>query len=109
MPASVTVYRASSTRGCPACTETRCSDPADCLHYLTVHPWADCDRCAGSGWAGDASVSVFCGFCAGSGLMEHTHGSAPQEITVDAKARHAAHLARVRALLAKAGALAVAA
>jgi hypothetical protein len=41
--------------------------------------------------------------------MEHTHRSAPQEITADAKARHSAHLARVRALLTKVDTLAVAA
>ncbi|MFJ2230456.1 hypothetical protein [Streptomyces halstedii] len=102
------VARVVRVRSCPACCETHCPDPAECLHFLTANPWGDCDSCTGSGWAGEASPSLFCVDCGGSGLMEYTVASLGTEGTSDrAKARHAAHIERLTALVS--GSVAVAA
>ncbi|MEU5981658.1 hypothetical protein [Streptomyces sp. NPDC047434] len=101
MPASAVVYRRSvSGRACPACLEGRCSDPAECLYFLTSRPWADCSGCEGSGWAGEDAdpALLFCEFCGGSGLNEHTTRSvALIEVSEGAKQRHASHVARLTA------------
>jgi hypothetical protein len=101
MPASDVVYRRSVLGGaCPACLEGRCADPAECLYFLTSHPWADCSACEGSGWAGEDAdrALVFCEYCGGSGLNEHTVRSvALIEVSEGARQRHAAHVARLTA------------
>ncbi|MFE0729928.1 hypothetical protein ACFW2X_17085 [Streptomyces antibioticus] len=100
----------SLCRTCPVCGDARCSDPAECLYFLTSRPWADCGICAGSGFAGDFSpLDVFCPICGGSGLAEYTPGEiTSDEISDNAKERHAAQIARLSALVPPAG-LAVAA
>ncbi|MER5909328.1 hypothetical protein ABT124_02205 [Streptomyces sp. NPDC001982] len=81
--------------------ETRCADPAECLYFLTSRPWADCTICEGSGYAGEYSVlDVFCPICGGSGLNEYGPGEiTPDEISDRAKKQHAAHVARLTALV----------
>ncbi|MFJ7415059.1 hypothetical protein ACIQWZ_30305 [Streptomyces sp. NPDC098077] len=100
MTASAVVVRRSVLgRACPACAETRCADPAECLYFLTSRPWADCSECAGSGWAGeDDCLSMFCWACNGSGLVEHTARSIVHA-TVSARphARLIAHIERLTA------------
>ncbi|MBY8867558.1 hypothetical protein [Streptomyces sennicomposti] len=110
MPASPLRVRVSLQRACPACGVTDCADPAECLNFLVSRPWADCDRCAGSGWAGDSDpTGIFCGSCAGSGLTEHTSASVRlTSISESARERHAAYVARLARLVPPA-ALAVAA
>ncbi|MZD07754.1 hypothetical protein GTW43_22110 [Streptomyces sp. SID5785] len=76
----------------------RCTDPAECLYFLTKSVWADCDTCAGTGWAEDTSASPFCGVCTGSGLIEYDE--APGPVSPVACSRHAFQVNRVRALLA---------
>ncbi len=106
MPVSPAFVRSAPGRGCPVCTERRCADPAECLWFLTSRPWADCDRCVGTGWAGEDDVlSVFCRGCDGSGLVE----SGTDEITDNAKALCAAYCDALRARLATTPRLAVAA
>lgn len=104
MPASALRVRVSLRRGCPACGGAKCANPAECLFFLTSRPWADCSWCAGSGWASeDEPLSVFCGGCAGSGLDEHTTATIePEEISDNARARHAAYVTALRARLASA-------
>ncbi|WP_251051825.1 MULTISPECIES: hypothetical protein [unclassified Streptomyces] len=102
MTASAVVVRRSVLgRACPACAELRCADPAECLHFLTAHPWADCSECAGSGWAGeDDCLSVFCWACNGSGLVEHSARSIVQAtVSPRARVRHQAHVERLTALV----------
>ncbi|MGC0383257.1 hypothetical protein [Streptomyces sp. SAI-129] len=101
MPASLLVSRVTLHRGCPACMGVRCTDPADCLYFLTSRPWADCIKCDGSGWASEVSASeVFCGYCDGSGLNEYNPGEiALEEISDRAKERLAGHVARLTALV----------
>lgn len=101
MPASPLTVSVSLGRACPACMETRCADPADCLSFLTTRPWADCTICAGSGFAGDYAVlDVFCPICSGSGLNEYGPGEiTPDEISASATALHAAHVTRLTALV----------
>ncbi|MCX4603993.1 hypothetical protein OG402_26355 [Streptomyces anulatus] len=109
MTASAVVVRRSVLgRACPACAETRCADPAECLHFLTSRPWADCSECAGSGWAGeDDCLSVFCWVCNGAGLEEHTARSIVHA-TVSARphARLLAHIERLTAEVSKSVAVA---
>jgi hypothetical protein len=89
-----------SGRGCPSCGDTFCADPADCLRLLTSRPWADCDRCAGTGWADDDSLSIFCETCTGSGLEEHTPESLPAHgANARSATRLAARVAYLRALV----------
>ncbi|MFD6991354.1 hypothetical protein [Streptomyces sp. NPDC059943] len=96
LPEHVTMVR--SGRGCPACLDSQCFNPAECLHFLTAYPWSDCDMCDGCGWADEGSASLFCEICAGSGLVEHSCNSiTPDEISDHAKARHATHVTRLRA------------
>ncbi|GGY53806.1 hypothetical protein GCM10010363_38700 [Streptomyces omiyaensis] len=98
MPAAVVYRRSLSGPNCPACMEDRCPDPAECLHFLTSNPWADCSVCEGSGWADEEANPgmIFCEYCAGSGLNEHTVRSiALIEVSEKAKQRHAAHVARL--------------
>lgn len=112
MPASPLHVCVSLQRACPACGSTGCADPAECLHFLASRPWADCDRCGGSGWAGDTDpTGIFCRYCAGSGLTEHsTRSAALTEISQTAKERHAAYVAHLAALVSSSpAALAVAA
>ncbi|MFE6702851.1 hypothetical protein [Streptomyces sp. NPDC057718] len=100
MTASAVVVRRSVLgRACPACEETRCVDPAECLYFLTSRPWADCSECAGSGWAGeDDHLSVFCWACNGSGLVEHTARSIVHAtVSPRARVRHQAHVERLTA------------
>ncbi|MEU3228146.1 hypothetical protein ABZ695_33985 [Streptomyces sp. NPDC006976] len=107
-PVHPAVARVLRVRSCPACCEAQCPDPAECLHFLTANPWDDCDSCTGSGWAGEESPSLFCVDCGGSGLMEYTAASLDTEDISDrAKARHAAHIERLTALVS--GSVAVAA
>lgn len=76
-PAPRTVLRRSG-RACPACLETHCTDPAECLYFLISRPWADCTECDGSGWAEeDDYLALFCRICEGSGLNEY----GPDEIS----------------------------
>ncbi|MGW4343792.1 hypothetical protein ACWEL8_01640 [Streptomyces sp. NPDC004690] len=98
MPASPLRVRVSLQRACPACGVTDCADPAECLHFLVSRPWGDCDRCAGSGWAGDSDpTGVFCGYCAGSGLTEYTPASVHlAQSSESARQRHAAYVAALR-------------
>ncbi|WP_406152691.1 hypothetical protein OH797_19375 [Streptomyces anulatus] len=109
MTASAVVVRRSVLgRACPACAETRCADPAECLYFLTSRPWADCSECAGSGWAGeDDCLSVFCWVCNGAGLEEHTARSIVHA-TVSARphARLLAHIERLTAEVSKSVAVA---
>ncbi|MER6222518.1 hypothetical protein ABT189_18485 [Streptomyces sp900105755] len=106
MPASALTVSISLNRGCPACGNGRCVDPAECLFFLTSRPWGDCTWCAGSGWACESAplynpLAVFCEGCNGSGLSEHTADSIDLgEITDNAKARHAAYVARLVELVA---------
>jgi hypothetical protein len=82
MPASPVTVCARRGRGCPACGETRCADPVQCLHFLTSSKWGKCTECAGSGWATDSAASLFCEWCAGSGLIEYgDEGFVPTEDT----------------------------
>lgn len=105
MHASLRTLHVSYSRGCPACGEARCVDPADCLHFMTSRPWGDCTRCEGSGWASDSGpvcnpMSVFCECCAGSGLTEHSDESISQDdISEGTFERHSAHVARLTALV----------
>ncbi|MFF8911942.1 hypothetical protein ACF08M_01085 [Streptomyces sp. NPDC015032] len=92
--------RVVNVRSCPACCETRCPDPAECLHFLTANPWGDCDSCAGRGWAGEESRAVYCEDCGGSGLMEYTAASIGSDgASGRAKVRHAAHVERLTSLV----------
>ncbi|MFF8916889.1 hypothetical protein ACF08M_27110 [Streptomyces sp. NPDC015032] len=92
--------RMVNARSCPACCETRCPDPAECLHFLTANPWDDCDSCAGRGWAGEESRSVYFEDCGGSGLMEYTAASiGTKGVSDQARARHAAHIERLTSLV----------
>ena len=103
MPSSPRTVHVSTQRACPACGATRCSDPAQCLYFLTSRPWADCIKCAGSGWAGDDCdpLQIFCGCCDGSGLNEFGVGQvSPDEISDGAKERLAAYVARLAVLVA---------
>jgi hypothetical protein len=112
MPASALVARVSLQRACPACLEIRCSEPAECLYFLTSRPWGDCVKCDGSGFAGeDSPLEIFCGFCDGSGLNEYSAGQiTPDEISDRAKERHAAYIARLTDIVSQSPApLAVAA
>lgn len=98
--------RVVNVRSCPACCETQCTNPAECLHFLTANPWADCDSCAGSGWAGEESPSLYCGDCGGSGLMEYTAASIGIEgASARARARHAAHIERLHAQISRSSAV----
>ncbi|MFE6973613.1 hypothetical protein [Streptomyces sp. NPDC057682] len=107
-PVGPAVARVLRVRSCPACCETQCLDPAECLHFLSKNAWDDCDSCTGTGWAGQESPSLFCVDCGGSGLMEYTAASLKSEdISVRGKARHAAHIERLSALVS--GSVAVAA
>ncbi|WP_311622749.1 hypothetical protein [Streptomyces mooreae] len=69
---------------------------------MISRPWADCDRCAGSGWAGeDDALTVFCRYCDGSGLQEHTAASVgPEGVSDNAKARCAAYIDALRIRIA---------
>lgn len=99
-PVQAAPARVVNLRSCPACCETRCTDPAECLHFLAANPWDDCNSCAGSGWAGEESPSLYCEDCGGSGLMEYTAASLGTEGTSDrAKARHTAHIERLTSLV----------
>jgi len=89
--------RLVNARSCPACGEARCADPAECLRFLTVRPWGDCDWCAGTGWAGDESPAIFCEGCGGSGLEEYGPGTSPC-LSANVAARLAAHIDRLRAM-----------
>ncbi|MFJ5267607.1 hypothetical protein [Streptomyces sp. NPDC088358] len=102
MPASPLTVQIPLQRGCPACMGSRCTDPAECLFFLTSRPWADCNKCEGSGWAGDDCdpLEIFCGYCDGSGLNEYAPGQITEdEISDGAKQRLAAHVARLTALV----------
>ncbi|GGT62499.1 hypothetical protein ACWDMR_19450 [Streptomyces althioticus] len=101
MPASALVARVSLQRPCPACLEVRCTDPAECLYFLTSRPWADCIKCDGTGWGPENSSSgLFCVYCDGSGLNEYAPGSiTPDEISDRAKERHAAYVARLTVIV----------
>ncbi|MFF8709973.1 hypothetical protein ACF07T_00820 [Streptomyces sp. NPDC015184] len=95
-PVRSTVARVVRVRSCPACCETQCPDPAECLHFLTTHPWDDCDSCTGNGWVGAGSHGLYCVDCGGSGLMEYTAASlGTEDISDRAKHRHAAHIERL--------------
>ncbi|MER6638399.1 MULTISPECIES: hypothetical protein [Streptomyces] len=112
MTASAVVVRRSALgRACPACLESRCAEPGECLYFLTSRPWADCSECAGSGWAGeDDCLSIFCWVCEGSGLNEFDPGQiTASEISDRAKDRHSAHIGRLSALVGAAPRLEVAA
>ncbi|MFG2850230.1 hypothetical protein ACGFZ9_06100 [Streptomyces mirabilis] len=91
-----------SRRGCPACGDSYCFNPAECLGFLTDRPWADCVECDGSGWAGDDSFAIFCENCAGSGLSEHTADTAQDEISDNAKTRLAVYVGALRTRVASA-------
>jgi hypothetical protein len=97
MPASALSVRVRLGRGCPACGETTCADPVRCLSWLMAPVWGACDGCAGSGFASedDSSASVFCRWCAGSGLEEYSPGAAAPLGSALA-ARHAAYVDRLR-------------
>ncbi|WP_405678873.1 hypothetical protein OG292_33640 [Streptomyces sp. NBC_01511] len=89
-----------SGRGCPACGDSYCFNPGECLFFLTSRAWADCDRCVGSGWADEDSFAIFCEFCAGSGLDEYDLGTLPVDaVSEGACARVAAHVERLTALV----------
>ncbi|WP_405620046.1 hypothetical protein [Streptomyces sp. NBC_01508] len=99
LPGPVRLVR--SGRGCPACLDSYCFNPAECLHFLMVNVWADCDQCDGSGWSEEGSLSLFCEGCAGSGLVEYWPYSLPAGGVSDrAKARHAGHVVRLRTRVA---------
>lgn len=92
------VVRRIAGRGCPACEETRCAEPADCLWFLTSRPWGACPDCAGTGWAGEEDpCNLFCPWCAGSGLVEYAPDAelGPDEVTDASVARHAAYIERL--------------
>lgn len=100
MTASAVVVRRSVLgRACPACAESRCTDPAECLYFLTSRPWADCSECAGTGWAcEDDHLSVFCWACNGAGLVEHTTDSVVHAtVSARTRARLLAHIERLAA------------
>ncbi|MEU4098545.1 hypothetical protein [Streptomyces sp. NPDC026673] len=100
MPESALTVRSGSGRGCPACGETRCAVPADCLYWLTSRPWGPCADCEGTGWAGELSPCIFCETCVGSGLEEYTPASLPaQGLSDRTQARFIAHIERLRALV----------
>jgi len=90
--------RVIAGRCCPACGERKCTDPADCLWFLTSRPWGACLDCAGTGWADESDpLNIFCPSCEGTGLVEYFPGAelAPDQITDASTARHAAHVARL--------------
>lgn len=105
MPASVLTVHVQLARGCPACGDARCANPAECLFFLTSRPWADCEWCDGSGWASESApaynpLAIFCAGCNGSGLDEYSTDSIDSdEISEGAKQRHAAHVARLAELV----------
>ncbi|MEU6852770.1 hypothetical protein ABZ901_22935 [Actinacidiphila alni] len=84
-----------SGRGCPSCGDTFCDDPSDCLFLLTSRPWGDCDRCDGTGWGGEDSLSIFCETCVGSGAEERDPGTTPA-LNARAAARLADRIAYLR-------------
>lgn len=88
-----------SGRGCPSCGDAFCLEPAECLYLLTSRPWGDCDRCDGTGWGGDESLSIFCETCTGSGADERDPGTHPR-LNERAAARLAARIDDLRARLA---------
>lgn len=87
----------SSGRGCPACGDSVCFDPADCLHQLTSRSWGDCDWCEGSGWADEGAGSLWCDGCDGSGL-EYGPGVC-LTVNANAAARLASRIDALRALV----------
>jgi hypothetical protein len=102
MPVSPAFVRSVPGRCCPVCTERHCADPAECLWFLTSRPWADCSICDGLGCLGDGSdpALTFCEYCMGSGLNEYTVASVARiKVSEGAKQRHAAHIARLTALV----------
>ncbi|MEU5219555.1 hypothetical protein AB0G79_25605 [Streptomyces sp. NPDC020807] len=105
MPGSAVLYRRSvSGRACPACLEGQCSNPAECLYFLTSRPWADCSACEGSGRSDEGAdpAMVFCEYCGGSGLNEHTVRSvALIQVSEGAKRRHESHVARLTACVSR--------
>ncbi|QPP07032.1 hypothetical protein G4Z16_12230 [Streptomyces bathyalis] len=103
MPATSAPVVMHAQRGCPACGESRCADPAECLYFLTSRPWGDCERCEGSGWADELTAmafGIFCVFCSGSGLTEHSYASALGEISENARVRLEGYTDHLRVRLA---------
>ncbi|MFF4482224.1 hypothetical protein ACFY1A_35210 [Streptomyces sp. NPDC001520] len=87
-------------RGCPACWETHCADPAQCLYWLTSRPWGPCDNCDGTGWGNESTMGAFCDGCCGSGLIEYAQGSLLSGISRELTDRLTAHVDHLRVRVA---------
>ncbi|SED90872.1 hypothetical protein SAMN05216489_04874 [Streptomyces sp. 3213] len=98
MPASVLTVHVRLSRGCPACGESRCINPEECLTSLVSGHWGNCAECLGSGWG--EGLSPFCEWCFGSGLDEYAPtADLAQSLTDHAKAQLDARVTDLRARL----------